>query len=72
MATLTEIVDGLNTVLESMQAVDLKLDDIRALIASLKADTITQEQIDALALKVEAIKIATVKVLTEADEAVTL
>ena len=70
MATLTEIVDGLNTVLETVQAVDLKLDDIRALIAQLQAGTVSQEQIDALALKVNEIKAATAKVLTEANEAV--
>jgi hypothetical protein len=70
MATLTEIVDGLNTVLENVQAVDLKLDDIRALIAQLQAGTVSQEQIDALALKVNEIKAATAKVLTEANEAV--
>lgn len=70
MATLVEIVDGLNTVLDTVQAVDLKLDDIRALIAQLQAGTVSQEQIDALALKVNEIKVATAKVLTEANEAV--
>ena len=70
MATLVEIVDGLNTVLDTVQAVDLKLDYIRALIAQLQAGTVSQEQIDALALKVNEIKVATAKVLTEANEAV--
>lgn len=71
MATLTEIVDGLNTVLESVQALDLKLDDIRAFIAQLQAGTIiSQEQLDALALKVDQIKAAAAAVVTEANETV--
>lgn len=72
MATLTEIVDGLNTVLETVQAVDLKLDDVRAFIAALQAGTISQEQIDALAAKVEDLKKATAAVLVEVNEAAPL
>ena len=70
MATLTEIVDGVNTVIESIQAVDLKLDDIRALIATLRAGAVTQEEIDALAAKINELKVATAKVVAEANEAV--
>lgn len=70
MATLVEIVDGVNTVIESIQAVDLKLDDIRALIAQLRAGTVSQEEIDALAAKVNELKAATAKIVTEANETV--
>lgn len=70
MATLTEIVDGLNTVLGSVQAIDLKLDDIRALIATLRAGAVTQEEIDALKVKVDEIKAAAALVVQEANEAV--
>jgi hypothetical protein len=70
MATLTEIVDGVNTVIESIQAVDLKLDDIRALIASLRAGTVSQEELDALAAKITELKTATAKIVAEANETV--
>jgi hypothetical protein len=70
MANLLDIVEGLNTTITGIQALDLKLDDIRALIASLRAGTVTQEEIDALAAKVEELKVATAKVVTEANETV--
>lgn len=67
MATVQTIVDDLNTVLNGIQAVDSKLDDITSLIATLKAGAVSQEEIDALAVKVEEIKAATSAIVVEAQ-----
>jgi hypothetical protein len=67
MATLETIVDDVNAIKDGVAAVDLKLDDIRALVAALKAGTVTQEQIDALAAKVAEVKVATAAIVAEAQ-----
>jgi hypothetical protein len=67
MATLAQIVDDVNAIKEGVAAVDLKLDDIRALVAALKAGTITQEELDALAAKIAEVKAATVAIVAEAQ-----
>lgn len=61
---ITASVDSLTT---ELQTVNLKLDDIAALIASLKAGQVTQAQLDELASKVAAAKTAADALVTEAD-----
>lgn len=67
MATLEEITASVDTVTTSIQAIDLKLDDVRALVAALKAGQVSQEQIDALAAKVADLKSATAAVVGEVE-----
>lgn len=67
MATLEEVTAVVDSVRTTVGAIDLKLDDVRALVASLKAGQVSQEQIDALAAKVADLKIATESIASETD-----
>lgn len=66
MSTLTDIQDAVTVINNTLLAVDAKLTDIAALIATLQAGQVDQAQIDALATAVGAAKDEATKVLTEA------
>lgn len=65
MATLTEISTMIDDVASAVATVDSELDAVATLIAALKAGQVTQAEIDALASKVETLKIATSSVVAE-------
>lgn len=67
MATLAEISAMIDEVMSSVEAVDTGLDGVAALIANLKAGQVTQEQIDALGVKVEALKAKSAAIVVEAE-----
>ena len=67
MASITEIIVGLENVNAGISALDAKLDEVKAFIDSLKGSVVTQEQLDQVAALVESAKQATAKVLSETD-----
>jgi hypothetical protein len=67
MATITEILVGLEGVNSGIAAIDAKLDEVKVFIDSLKGSVVTQEQLDQIAALVDSAKQATDKVLSETD-----
>jgi hypothetical protein len=67
MATLLEITAKVDAVKTKIGQIDLKLDDVRALVSALKAGAVSQAEIDALAAKVDELGAATSAVVTEVD-----
>ena len=69
MSTLNDITSSVSEILTTLAALDLKLDDVKAKIDLLVVGTpVTQEQIDALAASLDAVKAQASKVLTESTE----
>lgn len=67
MATLEENSAKVDAITTAVQAIDLKLDDVRALVATLKAGQVNQEQIDALSAKLDGLQVATAAVVGEVE-----
>jgi phage shock protein A len=67
MSSLADIEVVVDAVRTTVGAIDLKLDDVRALVTALKAGQVSQAQIDALKTKVDELKTATTAVATETD-----
>lgn len=67
MATLEENSAKVDAITTAVQAIDLKLDDVRALVATLKAGQVNQEQIDALSAKLDGLQVAASAVVGEVE-----
>lgn len=67
MATLTEISGMIDEVVVLVTTIDTELDAVATLIATLKAGQVSQEQIDALAAKVETLKVKSSAVVAETE-----
>lgn len=67
MATFEELKNSVDNLTNTIIAVDAKLDEVAAFIATLKAGTVTQEQLDSLASQVSAAQASAEAVLGEAD-----
>ena len=67
MASITEIIVGLENVNAGIATLDAKLDEVKAFIDGLKGSTVTQEQLDQIAALVTSAQEATAKVLSETD-----
>ncbi len=68
MATITDIQDSVGQLTATLTSIDVKLDEVKAFIETLKAGVpVTQEQIDALAAAVQGAKDSAASILTEAD-----
>jgi len=65
MATLAEIGTMIDEVAASVAAIDSELDGVATMIADLKAGQVSQEQIDALASKMETLKAHSAAVVAE-------
>ena len=69
MATIEEVTASVTELTSTLEAVDVKLDEIKAFILSLSspAGVVTQAQLDELAALVDAAKGKSSAVLAEAD-----
>lgn len=67
MATIEENSAKVDAITTAVQAIDLKLDDVRALVATLKAGQVNQEQLDALSAKLDGLTVATAAVTSEVE-----
>lgn len=67
MATLTEISAMVDEVLASVTTIDTELDAVATMIAGLKAGQVSQADIDALASKVETLKVRSSAVVAETE-----
>lgn len=68
MATIEEVQNNVIALSDALTSVDLKLDEVRAFIASLQAgQPVTQEQLDNLAAAIASAKSTAQAVLSEAD-----
>lgn len=68
MATVEELTAGINELNTTINAIDLKLDEVAAYIATLQANQpVSQAQLDELVALVNAVKTQAAAVLAEAD-----
>lgn len=68
MASIQEVIDGVANIQNVIQAIDLKLDEVKARIDNLSAGSVvTQQQLDELAATIAAAKESAASVLTEAS-----
>lgn len=68
MASLEEIKTSIAALLGTVGQIDIRLDDVAARISALEAGkVVTQEDIDALAASLDAVKTAAAAVLSEAS-----
>lgn len=67
LSTLEELTADITALTNTIGAIDLKLDEVRAFIATLQPGVVTQEQLDQLAAMVGTAKTSAEAVLAEAD-----
>ena len=67
MSSIADISAAVDTLTTELQTIKLKLDDIAAFVALLKAGSVSQADIDALAKKVASTKEVADTIATEAD-----
>lgn len=67
MATIEDLQTSIAGLTTTVEAIDSKLDEVAAYVATLKAGVVSQEQLDALVALVDSAKEKASAVLAEAD-----